>query len=395
MTTERRLQLHCATTALAAAMLVLAWQTLTVRFNYGGNWTALFLTGDEWPVPPELAPSTYVFKNSAGYDGQYYHYVAHDPLVGKCRGAYVDGPLRYLRILVPGAAALLGAGNIGRTDAAYVAVELAFVFLGSWWLSRYAAAHGRQPAWGVAFACLPATLISMDRMTVDVALAALCAGFAWYASQDAPRRLYVVAALAPLVRETGLLLIAACCLHALLRRRWLKAAVFVTAVAPAWLWCQFVAARCGGGIGGSVIPPWTFIQPVIGIFRGLFGLTEYPLGAGARRLAQGCDFIAILGILLAMGLAVWQAWRSPRRLEVIAALLFAGLTLGVSAPAYWRDVNNYARTLAPLVLLVGMRAFGGGSLWALAPWAMIDLRIGLQLGSQALGIARGLMSLLR
>jgi hypothetical protein len=91
----------------------------------------------------------------------------------------------------------------------------------------------------------------------------------------------------------------------------------------------------------------------------------------------------------------WQFWRAPRRPEVIAALLFAGLAIVAGMPSQWRDVNIYGRTLAPLVLLLGMRGLGGGSLWLLAPWAMIDLRLALQLGPHALGIARGLGSLLR
>ena len=33
------------TAGLAAVALALLWQALTVRYNYGGNWTGLFCTG--------------------------------------------------------------------------------------------------------------------------------------------------------------------------------------------------------------------------------------------------------------------------------------------------------------------------------------------------------------
>jgi len=49
--------------------------------NYAGNWIALFGTGSASPPPRALAGEhIYVFPNNTGYDGQFYRYVAHDPL---------------------------------------------------------------------------------------------------------------------------------------------------------------------------------------------------------------------------------------------------------------------------------------------------------------------------
>src|ERR1700722_15243048 len=63
--------------ALLCALLGFTWQLLTVHFNYGGNFTALFCTAPSLPIPPQLAREhIYVFPGSGGYDGQYYHYVA-------------------------------------------------------------------------------------------------------------------------------------------------------------------------------------------------------------------------------------------------------------------------------------------------------------------------------
>jgi len=395
---------ECAAWALAAVLAVLLWQTMTVHFNFGGNWTALFLTGDRLPIPPALGVWTYEFKNDGGYDGQFYRYVAHDPLFRKGFQNYCDkATIRYARILVPGLAWLLAAGRESWIDAAYNAVILGFVFAGAWWFSRYAAAHGRHPAWGLIFAVLPASIISAERMTVDVALAALCAGAAWYALQDEPRRLFVVAMLAPLARDTGLLVPAACCAYALMQRKWRRAAAFVAAPIPALLWIGYVFHHLprGGPLGvamgamnsrhkAGLFHSWLFIHPVYGAFQALTRVQNYPLSPMANRIAQSSDIVAILGILLAMGLALWQWRRAPARFESWGALLFIVVAAMVSTPVYWRDINGYARVLTPLLMLVGMRSLSGNPLWVLAPCAMVDLRLAVQFGNEAGRILRGL-----
>ena len=88
---------------LAAIALVTLWQWATVTANYGGNWTALFCTGATQRQPPlVVSENIYLFANSPGFDGQMYHYIAHDPLMRSDLRRYIDDPrLRYRRILIP------------------------------------------------------------------------------------------------------------------------------------------------------------------------------------------------------------------------------------------------------------------------------------------------------
>src|SRR5438552_9520637 len=100
MIVTREWRLACA--SLAAMAEVTVWLAILVHFEYAGAWTALFCTGDQQRIPAELAPSTYRWKGVTGYDGQYYRYVAHDPLLRKGYVQFVDAPLlRYRRILLP------------------------------------------------------------------------------------------------------------------------------------------------------------------------------------------------------------------------------------------------------------------------------------------------------
>jgi len=390
----RRRLLLASLCALLAVLAAFLWQFLVVTFVYGGHWVGLFYTAEQTRVPPELADMSY--RNKAGaYDGQFYRFMAHDPWMRKGYWRFMDNPrLRYRRILVPATAWLLAGGQRRFIDAAYVAGMLLWVFLGAYWLSRYALSVGRSPAWGLGFLLLPATLISIDRFTVDVALAALCVGFAWYARQDSPGRLYLILVLAPLARETGLLLLAAACLEALWRRRWRRCLLFATAALPALLWLRFVSAYLiapGAGLHFHLVPPWLFQYPLVGIAMKMFQPVSYPLGGLLLRVAQVLDVLALAGVLLAVSIALWRIFRRRFDAETIAALMFVGLAAMVSEPGYWGDVNGYGRVISPLFLLVALPVLTGGPRWTLLPVLLVSLRLGTQFGSQALSILRGVL----
>src|ERR1035438_3613746 len=142
------LRRECMLYAVLAVALGLAWQITLVYSLYGGNWSALFhhgVGGGGVPNEPAFA-NTYVFPVEWGYDGQYYRMIAHNPFL--TRGGYVEHinlPLiRYHRILVPVMAFALAFGQQPYIDAGIVATLLLFLFLGVYWLARYAVLFGRS-----------------------------------------------------------------------------------------------------------------------------------------------------------------------------------------------------------------------------------------------------------
>ncbi len=141
---------RAATVGLIAVLAALCWMVSNIAFQYGGNPTGLFYTGAKTPLPPALAAGhTYRVKDDAGYDAQFYHLIAHDPLNRRGFLSYVDNArLRWRRIGVPALAALLAVGTGGSVDYIYIAIELVFVFLGTFWLSRYMQGQSLHPAWG-------------------------------------------------------------------------------------------------------------------------------------------------------------------------------------------------------------------------------------------------------
>ncbi len=389
----RRLQL-CRDSAfcwaLGGVLLVLLWQAATVHFNFAGHWSALFCTSGLRSQPPELA-GTWTFPNSTGFDGQFYRYVAHDPWLRRGWSRYMDAPLlRRSRILLPAAAWLVGLGQDRYIDAAYIALMLFSIFLGTWWLGRWAELHGSHPAWGLWFLLLPATLTSIDRMTVDAAVVSACAGVLYYRARGARGRLLVLLAAAALVRETGLLLVAGCFLYALSKRHWREAACMAAAGLPACAWSAFVAVRTTP----VASPGWwhsLFQYPLAGMAIKLFEPQPYPFAPRLTALVQVLDGMALAGFLAASLLALWSLRRRPLGLEQWLTLAFLMLVFALGRPTYWDNVYNYARPLSPLLFLMSLPAVTGRARWALAPILLIDLRIAAQCAPQAWGILRALL----
>ena len=382
--------------AVAACVCVLAWQFLTVHYNRQDNWTALFYTGQVRPVPPELQAGTYMFPGR-GYDGQMYRYIAHDPFLRNGWERYIDSPtFRYRRILVPALAFMLAGGRQQWIDAAYVAVTSLFVLLGSFWLSRWAVLHGFHAAWALAFPLVPAALISMDRMTMDGALAALSVGFVYFIATGNTAKLFALLLAACLVRETGTLLVAGCILFDLSQRRFARAAVWATACLPMLVWYGYVYWNLHGDPNIFGMPNFLEGRLGLGIIGAILHPPHYALGAAIESITRSLDVVSLLGMLCALVAGLLLLRTRPLNPISIAAVLFAAMAIMLTSSIYWRDSFGYTRAFSPLLILIALQAAGAKNRmrawwWMLLPAPLMDLRIGLQLGPQVLGVFRGLL----
>lgn len=372
-------------TALVAVLACLAWQAVTVHFNYGGNWTALFCTGAQLRQPPELARERiYLFANSTGYDGQYYHYQAHDPFLQRGFFEYVDSPqLRYRRMLVPTAAWLLAFGQDRWIDAAYIAVILGFVFLGSLWGARLAVELQRSPAWGLLFLMVPATLISLNRMTVDIALAALTVGFAWYSGRGLSAPLLSILALAALARETGLLLAGGYCLYWIFQRQSRAAALSMATLLPLVPWYYFVERNTQAveNLGASTAA--RFQLPLVWFELREYGFQFSPLVNFALHVL---DYAVLTGVLFAIVAAVAVFIRGPRKPEAYAGFCYAVATAAFFCTFGPGDPFALPRVVSPLLVLAALRGSGA----ALAPLLLATPRVLVHYWPELTGIARAL-----
>lgn len=384
---------------LSCALLAFLWQFFTVRFNFGGDWTALYYTGSAHreKAPPIVAEGVYEHRNSDGWDGQWYHAMAHDPFLTRGTAPYIDAArLRYRRILLPAAAHALAFGSDSLVDPAYRLVILLCFALGGWGIARIAQEGGKHhPAVGLLFAILPASIASVDRLAVDAGLAAMVALFALLAGPGGGWRMFALLAAAGLIRETGLLLTASYCAWLLWEHRdWKKAAWFATAALPAFAWYAYIAGRTT-----PVQGPGDLALPFAGVLHRFLHPAPYPFAWPVTLTIRTGDYLAAFGVLLALLLA-WRRLRTRGMSPLdVGILAYAVLGIVVWRPGDWLETLDYARILTPLLLLPvldWLRSPRGGAGWLLAcagPLLLTLPRFAIGAGSQALGIARGLFGL--
>ena len=362
------------------------WQVATVHFNYGGNWTALFSIAPNWPRPAFVASEDlYTFPpGSLGYDGQMYHLIAHDPLMRRGAVSAMDDPaLRYRRILVPALAWAIALGRDSAIHGAYFAVILGFAFLGVYWLARAMVLQGRHPAWGLTFVLMPAVLVSIDRMTVDVALAALTAGFVLYS--DSRWRVLPILACAALTRETGVLLTAGYCIFLLSRRRFADLAWAAASILPAIFWSVYVSGQAPAR--PTVTPAdVASLIPLAGWIERVVHPEVYPLPRWQALAAVELDYVALAGIALMLGHAVWLAWARRWNARAAAIYVFAASIAFIGSRSVWEDAFSYGRVVTPLMLLLAAE-----EPLAFVPAVLVDARIGLNFLKQILGVASHLL----
>ncbi len=287
---------------------------------------------------------------------------------------YIDMPrLRYRRILLPALAWLLAAGSQAWIDAAYFGATALFVLLGAWWLSRYAVLMGRSPWWGAGFVAVPGVYVSLDRMTVDITMAALTVAFALYLRAGPDWKLYAVLVCAPLAKETGFLLVAACCLQALFQRKWSRTALLATAALPGLAWWIFV------GMHTPEYPMQWVQNPFQGAFEAMFHPERYPM---RPRFIVPVEYLAWLGLLLGIVMALAR-WSKQCALS-IAAALFAVLAAIVNF-SVWEEAEAFGRVFTPLLLLLPLAQ---PSLRTLLPMAAIIPRAATYPASEMFTVLR-------
>jgi hypothetical protein len=374
----------CAWVAIGAVALVLAWSAARVHYTNGGNWTALFCVGAGVPLPPELAAGSYRVSDG-GYDGQFYRLLAHDPFLARNYARYVDAPqFRFRRCLVPMAAWLLAFGQQRWIDPAYMAVEMIFLALGTYWCARLLERRGRSALWGLLFVAMPATLASFDRMLLDGPVTALFAGFLLYCEEERWDRVWVLAMLAGLARETGLALPAALVAERLFRRDWRGAVRFAACAFPSLAWYAYLATRLplGTQLAELGMPGWALVQRLT-VFRTYFN----PFG---QLVLRTTDFLAVAGLIGGMILAA--IWLRRRRLDPVSicVALYACLALVLGRPVM-ADPFAFGRVVSPLLLWISIEAVVRKKWAALAPPLLVSLNVSLVFARPLISIAQALL----
>jgi hypothetical protein len=365
--------LRGAGVAVISVFLAAACQWTLVHAGFHGDWSALFCAGDQFTHPNKM----YLFPGP-GYDGQFYQVIAHDPLLIRGYDRFVDVPrLRYRRILVPGLAYVLAAGKARRIDWAYFVVCWSLAGLGAFCLAHLAMQEKRTLWWGLLFLVTPATLATIERMTVDISLTALTVACLLAARLQRWRLLWLALAASALSKETGVLVVIAVCIWLARQHRVWLGAVLSSSLLPAAAWYAYVQSRTGGEFPTS---EFNFISA-------FFACLKIPLEAGMVPLVlRAATVLSVIALL-------WMAIRSLalvflngfHDLPLIVCGLFGAFVLTFQSAPVWVDANGFTRVYSPLMvsLVAGTWRHGFGQ--TLTAFALVTLPMGIQLSVHIAG----------
>ena len=384
--------IRAPTVAIVAVCLTWTWMAMTVHFNYSDNWTALFCIGERMPPPPELDQSEhlYKFRNSVGFDGQFYHDLAHDPALTHGTAPYIDAPrFRQRRILLPALVWAFAFDQQTWIDRSYFATMLAFLAAGVYWLSRYALDLGRSAWWGLVYLAVPSTIISLDRMTTDLALASLFVGFVYFTRRNSFRTLWLIGAAACLTRETGLCLVAGYVAYLLWRRQFARAAIFATCTIPFIAWDAFISTHTPRGNQYA----YPLHYPGSAIVDAILHPNIFPVSPTLQTILTAFNLASLLAFLAILALACGILRRDPVLGAItipFVALALISSSLHGTTPVF-AEVYNYGRPFSPVLLAIVLDGLARRSKLEFTLFGIVSLRSMLMIGSQALGILRAVL----
>jgi hypothetical protein len=213
-------------------------------------------------------------------------------------------------------------------------------------------------------------------MTLDLPLAAVCVGFIWYGVRSRPA-VYGILTVAPLVRETGMLLIAGWCAYNVLRRNWGRAGAGAACAIPALAWWTYVASRTSPD--GTV---WLARYPLAGLIERTIAGAAIPSASLWLRTAAVTEILALIGVWAAFVLTVYIAWRNPWGLVEITAVACAAFASMLGKYDIWDSAYAVGRTLAPSFVFLAICAIRDRRFALLLPVLLILPRVLLQYEAQ-------------
>lgn len=270
--------------------------------------------------------------SAAGYDGQFYFAIAHDPFLrNPDTAASLDDSLRYRRILYPLAAWLVSAGRASLLPYSMVLIN---IVAGAALIAVLAATAMRlrlSPWWALLVAVFGGVWMPIARdLTEPLQLLFLAIGMSAGSA--------IALLLASLAKETAVVALVSETLRTLRARLWRRAGAFGLAALAVVGWTLFVRFFVSGPHESSIFAQ--FLRPP---------------GAPLILLAQTVPTEPTRSILIAGGLAICMLvvvrLARVRDGAALAAAVYAAVELGAGAES-WHDPVDFYRQMAGAVVLV-------------------------------------------
>lgn len=306
------------------------------------------------PTSPVIRfDSTYHGYTRVGYDGQFFYFMALDPVNA---WHYIDSPnYRYTRILYPTAARLLAVGRADLVPYTLIAINLLAIAGGTLAVAAWLKRHRFSPWLALLYGFYPGLFVSLQRdLSEPLSFALVAVGIYLFDVGNRQRILWpgIVFALALLAREATAVFPVVYGVTLLfqgegpprhrLRVNWPDATSFLAlALLPLVSYKAFLLIWLGSlGLRLETIPPFLQSVPFAGI------LHYWPWDPPHIEQVRSVVFPAL--ICAAMG--AWALWRRLWRTEVVA--LFANVipfVVLLSSNSY-ADIYASSRITAGVVM---------------------------------------------
>ena len=269
-------------------------------------------------------------STSQGYDGQFYFFIAVDPVHARDYmhvGTDDQSGFRYARIVYPLVARAAAGGSDGAVPWALVAVNLLAVLVGTGALAAWLVRFGRSPAYAVLYGLWPGMVVSVFRDLAEPLAYCLVVLALVVWNVAASRRVAAAGALLALsllTRETTIaFVVAAAIALAIHDRHWRRAAVFLVGTSlPMVVWRLFLMHWLGVGTFEGT-DGWKGLFPFYGM------RAWWPFDAGHWLIALT---LTIPFALAGVG-GLWLLWRR-RGIPAAAALVLNVALLVVFLPKH-------------------------------------------------------------
>jgi hypothetical protein len=289
-----------------------------------------------------------------GYDGQFYYYIALDPLNARY---YMDqSAFRYTRILYPLVARALALGQADLIPYTLILVNLLAIPAGTLLLAAWLRRRGVSPWFAIVYGLYPGLFISFQRdLTEPLAYALVALGVYLYDFAGSRRWLLaaVAFALAALTREATAVFAVVygaailfqgtrgTAIRERLKARWRPAALFAAiAFGPFVLYKLFLIASLGRGADVAISQVLVLVP-----FGGLLHWRYWEPQGQVDEIRT----VVIPGIIVG-AVAVWALFKRLWRVEIVALLAnVIPFVVFLNADAYV-EIRASARVTTGVVL---------------------------------------------
>jgi hypothetical protein len=300
-------------------------------------------------------PGTRVDRDGVGYDGQWFFYIAHDPLLREPDPAsFLDLPAyRYARILYPTLAWAAALGQPAALPWALLGVNLLAVILGTAATFDILRTVGGNRWLALVYGFSPPVLIGMLATLAEPTSFALVMGGIALALRRRHALAGLTLALAVLAREPAILVPIGLGLYALGRLNWRRAFRYLAPLALPLSWHLSIWYRLGSL--PSAQSPTNFGAPLGGAFYRLGLLLGWHPPMLGEPVPSGNVFTEAAIIVTCIGIIGIGLTKVLQRRDAFAWLLFLQALLAVcTGPLVWADLYSYGRVLGLLFICYGL-----------------------------------------